>query len=498
MASYGTFQADLAQSGLSHGQRPSWGWDYVFSFRAPKVVEDLLEDITPEELAAVNRSREQTLVKLREAGFSYKQLWVPSDGVVLVCIGLDEGTLMQKAELIGMELKLKPRFGAGYFTFTVERSQCYENALRADAGKPYFCPADRTLIILGVLRSRDAWGAGIDREKLIFRKRMVQSFAVHCEPERTDLVRKAVVEKSWNPFSRLPLDDMKNYLGARVTLYFAFLSFYARMLSGIAAFSLFAFIVIEYATSKTIIALMRFAFGMALIFWATYFIAYWQRRNAVLNIKWGLNDFYEDTENDIRPQFVGTRGTGFYCNGGFVSLEDLDPNIPVRIPSTAQMQIVADEGVALDSDRESDDNITLLGRVRQEDADFQLDVVATGETFDDLPRYPHVSKQVFRQRIYRTATTTLFFALCMAGATFLLLFYKSSIVQAFGEDGFGVFIPGILNGLLISVADNVWKQVSMTLTRWENHRTNQSYENSLVRKRFAFQFVSSTYITAWR
>lgn len=39
--------------------------------------------------------------------------------------------------------------------------------------------------------------------------------------------------------------------------------------------------------------------------------------------------------------------------------------------------------------------------------------------------------------------------------------------------------------------DTKWQGISERLTLWENHRTDHAFERSLIRKRFAFQFVSN-------
>jgi hypothetical protein len=37
----------------------------------------------------------------------------------------------------------------------------------------------------------------------------------------------------------------------------------------------------------------------------------------------------------------------------------------------------------------------------------------------------------------------------------------------------------------------IYRKVAVTLTDWENHRTSQEYENTLLVKNFIFQFVNS-------
>lgn len=55
----------------------------------------------------------------------------------------------------------------------------------------------------------------------------------------------------------------------------------------------------------------------------------------------------------------------------------------------------------------------------------------------------------------------------------------------------GKSLAGFLNGLQITVLNSVYQMVAIGLTKWENHRTDTEYEDSLVAKLFAFQFVNS-------
>lgn len=451
----------------NHGDRPPWGWDYAFSFlsyddhmaRGDKSVTDAVRD--------GDSARMRVLDSLRRTRFAYTQLWLPTEGAVVVRFALPEPVMMAKAELIGIELRLKAQYGGGFLPFKESRIHHFENHTAwYAAGSPFFCPSDRVLLTLTVLRSRDQWGAAINAERLLVEGELLKAFALHAEPERRALIQKAVYTKWWSPTYPPPLMDMKKYFGARVTLYFAFVSFYARMLLGLAASSIPVSLALRYG-SDAVVSATRLLFGMALVFWATYFFEYWKRRNAVLNVKWGLNDFYDDTENDVRPQFEGTMRPGFYCSGGFVSLDDL----------------------AASDTRKANEGVVRIGS--NTDPDFELEAAVTGLTFHDLPMFPHSSKQAFKRRIYRSAVLTAFFATCVGAATFMILFYKSAIIACFGALGFARFVPGIANGLLISISDPLWRKISTKLTLWENHRTNQGYENSVVIKRFAFQFVSN-------
>lgn len=495
-SAYGTIADDLTSS---HGDAPPWGWDYVLVFPAPEAATSEQDSSPDPALTAINDVRISTLSALRTASFSYSQLWLPADGLVLVRLSLPESALFEKAAADGLRLRLLPRYGAGYLVFDSDRPYVFDYAFRTDQGLPYFPPAVRVQLTLATLRSRDDWGAAINLGTLRRSGVLKQAFALHAHPEREQLLESAVYKQWWNPRLIIPLHDLKEYFGSRVAIYLAWLAFYARMLLGIAVTSIPVYIVLRMTDAPRVEAWTRLLWGLSLCIWGTYWLEYWKRRNAVLNVKWGLDRFYEDNENDIRPDFKGEDTQGFYCRGGFVNLEDLDPENAAAesferadepgMRDRIHARLLQAAGVSDRQDEEDQDDVIRIGG--GDDVDFVLEAPITGLTFPDLPVFPYSSKGKLKDRIQISGLVTLFFALLVAACSFLILFFKTEIVDFFGADRFGKFVPGIATALLISISDPLWKGVSLKLTKWENHRTIQSYEDSLITKRFAFQFVSS-------
>lgn len=492
--SYGTF--DLTSS---HGSAPPWGWDYVLVFRAPKEASPSpsisASSSSDAALLAADTVRVAVLSSLRAAGFSYSQLWLPSDAIVLVRLALPEPTMLAKAEAHALKLRLLPRYGGGYLAFEHDRAHVFVNELRRAKGLPYFAPADRVLLTVATIRSREDWGAGLNIGTLKRQGKILQAFPLHTSPERETLLSQFVYKNWWNPRLIMPLDMLEEYFGSRVTIYFAWLAFYARMLLGLAALSVPVYAVLHYTDSPNVDAWTRLVWGLGLCFWATYWLEYWKRRNAVLNVKWGLDRFYEENENEIRPDFQGENTQGFYCRGGFVNLEDLDPSAAAAAAQPGlwdrlRSQLLRTAGADTEEEEESAEDVLRIGG--GDDADFVLEAPITGLTFSDLPVFPYSSKKQLQNRSYVSSLIALFFALCVAALSFLILFFKTEIIALFGAD-FGKYVPGIATALLISVSDTLWKGASLKLTKWENHRTAQTYEDSLITKRFAFQFVSSKF-----
>jgi hypothetical protein len=48
-------------------------------------------------------------------------------------------------------------------------------------------------------------------------------------------------------------------------------------------------------------------------------------------------------------------------------------------------------------------------------------------------------------------------------------------------------LASILNSIQITILNNVYSVVAITLNQWENHRTDTQYQDALTAKLFAFQ-----------
>jgi Calcium-activated chloride channel len=462
--------------------RPGWGWDFCFVFRAPGFTDGQVRqgayavvagvegeddeggsdssphnfDVSEEEPAtpldaescvviddddkAIKEAVEMRcniLARLCSAGFAFSQIYVPSEESIFLRFGLSNKALQAKAEKMGMELGLRDEHGGGFIKFTKSAAASFKNSSRPslEAGSPYFCPSDRILIILATLQSKEAWGCDLNIERLVFKGKIMQAFAVHSPPEQQQLVRDVVWGRKFTP----PIDKMKEYLGARVTLYFCFLSFYAHYLVGIAALSIPVYVMYRVLRNYFALAVLRCVFGLALVLWTTLFLEQWKRRNADVNIQFGLNDYHEDTSDDTRPQFRGETRVGFYCRGGFVSLDDL----------------VSSTGVDVENGGSGGLN--------------------RGVPLDELPKNPWHDPREARNAVIVSFAVTCLCVSVVATFIFLILFFRSDIVAYFSTriPVLANAMPGILNAIVIAVSDPIWQAVSVALTRRENHRTNQ-------------------------
>ena len=476
----------------SYGVRPPWGWDYMLVFKIPRSIRNLLEtqrdssdgayspmaaasESTPGTVRVVgdvfsddgdnetdeksNKRIEQRvdiLTRLKCAGFAFSQVIVPSQNVILVRLSLPEKELKRKAEYFGMELRLKDEYGGGYLKLTQSREAVFINDTEQHERHCYFGPADRSMIILAALQSKEHWGCDLNIEQLIHDKVLIQAFSLHSQHEHARLIRKVVWNQWWNPCWNPPIMLIKDYLGTRISLYFVFVSFYAKRLFILALLSIPVYSVYRYSNSELFITIVRWVFAVGLVLWATYFLETWKRRCGEVGVLWGVDDFHEDEESVTRAQFRGELRHGFYCSGGFVSLSD--------------------HCTAGDSENG--------GCIR----------LRNGSTLQ-LPQNPYESLQRQRRLQFESFLVTLAFVIVMGALTFLLIWYRTDIVDFFFERSGSATVanalPGIINGVLTVAADSLWRPVSYWLTKRENLRTNHQFSNSLIYKRFAFQFVSN-------
>lgn len=143
-------------------------------------------------------------------------------------------------------------------------------------------------------------------------------------------------------------------------------------------------------------------------------------------------------------------------------------------------------------DAQEEAQALLLGGDGNND-DMQVYAPMTGLVLDDLPVHPYSSRHARNRRVLASSLITLAFAVAVGIMSFGVLFFKRELNAVVGLDPDSGTVIGVLTGALIVAADAWWRGVSTRLTKWENHYTNTQFGNSLLRKRFAFQFVSSKF-----
>ncbi|XP_037642330.1 anoctamin-8 [Sebastes umbrosus] len=217
--------------------------------------------------------------------------------------------LLRGAEQMGMHKAVKPQFGGGMRRFSCEEDNIYENI---DSELCFFTSQERQGIIkywLDNLRAKQGEvlhnihfleGQPIIPE-LQARGVIHQMFPLHEQRILNQLMTswvQAVCE-------RQPLDDICDYFGVKIGMYFAWLGFYTNSMLYPAVIGFLLWILAEAdQTSQDICCVV---FALFNVVWATLFLERWKRREAELAYRWGTLDTPAESLEEPRPQFRGVK-----------------------------------------------------------------------------------------------------------------------------------------------------------------------------------------------
>ncbi|XP_061634631.1 anoctamin-8 isoform X2 [Phyllopteryx taeniolatus] len=217
--------------------------------------------------------------------------------------------LLRGAEEIGLRKAVKPEFGAGTRNFSCEEDYIYENI---ESELCFFTSQERQSIIkywLDNLRAKHGEvlhninfleGQPIIPE-LSARGVIQQMFPLHEQRVLSHLMKswvQAVCEKQ-------PLDDICDYFGVKIAMYFAWLGFYTTSMLYPAVIGFVLWMLTESdQTSRDICCVV---FALFNVVWATLFLERWKRRGAELAYKWGTLDTPAESLEEPRPQFRGVK-----------------------------------------------------------------------------------------------------------------------------------------------------------------------------------------------
>uniref|UniRef100_A0A8C1UKU9 Anoctamin n=1 Tax=Cyprinus carpio TaxID=7962 RepID=A0A8C1UKU9_CYPCA len=217
--------------------------------------------------------------------------------------------LLRGAEEMGLQKAVKPEFGGGSRSFSCEEDYIYENI---ESELCFFTSQERQSIIkywLDNLRAKHGEALHnihfLEGQPIIpeLRARGViqQVFPLHEQRILGQLTKswvQAVCEKQ-------PLDDICDYFGVKIAMYFAWLGFYTTSMLYPAVIGFVLWMLTESdQTSRDICCVV---FALFNVVWATLFLERWKRRGAELAYKWGTLDTPAESLEEPRPQFRGVK-----------------------------------------------------------------------------------------------------------------------------------------------------------------------------------------------
>lgn len=254
-------------STLDHGEKPSTGWEFLLAFPAPNMREIRKERINGQEdserSTKLNKQgREEVLGKLRNAKFSYSQIWVPAARMILARVALSEDSLHEIAEIQRYPLQLSSYYGGGYLHY----KQIWRKGYVNNANPHFFTSSQRMDINVSAMESASKWGAGINIDELKQNGTLLDAYPLHNPELRENLLKDIVIRRLWDPNFKMKLNRFKDYFGSSVALYFGFFQFFNSTSKALFLVSIpFLFLLGNFETR--IISVMQYLFGFIIVTW---------------------------------------------------------------------------------------------------------------------------------------------------------------------------------------------------------------------------------------
>ncbi|KAH8409217.1 hypothetical protein KR009_010799, partial [Drosophila setifemur] len=357
-----------------------------------------------------------------------------------------------------------------------------------DTEHPNFFDASTRYSIINFILQRQHFVEGEETADNLGIEKLVQdgiytcAYTLHDKDDRDRLLKEWANVTKWKNLQ--PLDQIKDYFGAKVALYFAWLGFYTQMLIPISVLGLLCFLygfvtwshdpisrdicgdngtimcpqcdrscdywrLNETCTSSKFNYLidnnMTVVFALAMAVWAVAYLEFWKRYSAGLVHRWGLTGFTHHVEHP-RPQYLAKISRSRRLAGKMAGQEEhgegkrtaLDPDVPFW-------------------------------------------------SIKFLPNFTSYSIVV------------LFICISVIAIAGIIIFRMAqrashSILGSENSMTFKVMIlpmtAGIIDLIVISLLDLVYSNLAVKLTNYEYCRTQTEYDESLTIKNYVFQFVN--------
>ncbi|XP_036031853.1 anoctamin-8 isoform X3 [Onychomys torridus] len=218
-------------------------------------------------------------------------------------------SLLRGADELGLRKAVKAEFGGGTRSFSCEEDFIYENV---ESELRFFTSQERQSIIRFWLQNlRAKQGEALHNVRFLEDQPIIpelaargiiqQVFPVHEQRILNRLMKSWVQAVCENQ----PLDDICDYFGVKIAMYFAWLGFYTSAMVYPAVFGSVLYTFTEADQTSRDVSCVVFA--LFNVIWSTLFLEEWKRRGAELAYKWGTLDSPGEAVEEPRPQFRGIR-----------------------------------------------------------------------------------------------------------------------------------------------------------------------------------------------
>ncbi|XP_068776189.1 anoctamin-8 isoform X2 [Struthio camelus] len=218
-------------------------------------------------------------------------------------------SLLRGADEIGLRKPVKAEFGGGMRSFSCEEDYIYENI---ENELYFFTSQERQNIIRYWLENlRAKQGESLHNIHFLEGQPIIPELAARgviqqVFPLHEQRILKRLM-KSWVQAvcEAQPLDEICDYFGVKIAMYFAWLGFYTSAMVYPAVFGSILYTFTESdQTSRDICCVV---FAIFNVIWATLFLEEWKRRGAEFAYKWGTLDTPAESIEEPRPQFRGIK-----------------------------------------------------------------------------------------------------------------------------------------------------------------------------------------------
>ncbi|GLV40346.1 uncharacterized protein CBL_04147 [Carabus blaptoides fortunei] len=218
--------------------------------------------------------------------------------------------LLKAAEEHHLPKTLKANRGGGIKEFSIQDSLCFEGA---ENEQTFFTTQERQWLVLRLLESIRAKSNDTDAlpevvllegqpivPKCLSAGIISQMFPLHDAP----ILEK--LQSSWvrDVFAIQPLDDICEYFGVKIGMYFAWLGHYTTALS-VPAVVGFLFWLCCNGKHQGLEDVGYVLFSVFNVVWATIYVQAWKRYSAEMAFRWGTLDQRDDLLAEPRPLFNG-------------------------------------------------------------------------------------------------------------------------------------------------------------------------------------------------
>lgn len=271
------------------------------------------------QMKAWEKKRQEILRSLVASGLHVVPFYSRDRDEVFVKLGIDVQKLREVAEQLQYRIMLKAEYLNAYADYKADYSgrkelmykdrrilsHLYQPHLEPGEKNQYprpdaiFRTVDRIHLIDHVIRSKDEGCAGVDTGGLLHDGNILHYFPLH------ENRLMAQLEKHWFKafVTGAHIDDVRNYFGERIALYFLFMSYFSMWLVPPALVGLPLWLLSVFEQTPDNMSSIPFCFFMCLC--CTLFTPFWRRKCARAAVAWGTLDLSAKLE-ESRPEFYGT------------------------------------------------------------------------------------------------------------------------------------------------------------------------------------------------